>query len=296
MRNATHRFIAIFGSALALAMSSPASAAGTDQTYLTKDCRQSVDPAKCQRMMTVLLADDTRAFVEWAFGFKLDQTALQSIHDGTVIDFSSDPAGVVSAVKDMDNVTAWAGKHTAADSAMLRSLIEPQLIAAWQADTSASAGTSKTLVAAWRKRNQIIAEGRPPLRRAVVDAYIAMFEFTSKQAGKTVPAAIANHDQFARRIAGQYTTAPPESQMKFNQVQPLWLSLKALWAQATPAQQNAFRAVWRGKPVAIKPPPTAAPQAGLSGNVSAEERYKEHMFVSMESQSIVSSWSNPFIH
>jgi hypothetical protein len=242
------------------------------------------------------VVNDTTSFIEWAFGFKLDAAAVQSIRQGTATDMASDPASVQSGVSDMDNVMAWVAKHSPSDSAMLRSLIEPALVAAWQADTGASSDTSRTLVAAWRKHNQIIAEGRPPLRRAVVDAYIAMFEFISKQAGKTVPAGITNHDQFARRVASQYAAAPPASQMQFNQIQPLWLSLRALWAQATPAEQNAFRAAWRGKPVAAKPPPTAAPQAGLGGQVSAEEKYKEHMFVSMESQSIISSWTNPFIH
>ncbi len=267
------QILAACTSMVALLSCTPAAAAGIDQAV-----------------------NDTTNFIQWAFGFKLDAAATQSIRQGTATDMASDPASVQSGVSDMDTVMAWVAQHPASDSAMLRSLIEPQLIAAWQADTSASSATSRTMVAAWRKHNKIIAEGSPPLRRSVVDSYIAMFEFISKQAGKTVPAGIANHDQFARRVASQYAAAPAASQMQFNQIQPLWLSLQVLWAQASPAQQNAFRAAWRAKPVAVKPPPTAGPHAGLSGNVSAEERYKEHMFVSMESQSIISSWTNPFIH
>ncbi|HXM19015.1 MAG TPA: hypothetical protein VN934_09405 [Candidatus Tumulicola sp.] len=276
MRNASIRFIAVFASALALAISPPALALSTDQAE-----------------------SDITKFVEWAFGFKLDAAAVQSIRDGTAIDMSSDPSGAQATVNDMDNVMAWAAKHSASDNAILRSLVEPQIIAAFQADTGASAATERTLVAAWRKHNKIIAEGTPPLRQSVVDAFIAMYEFTAKQAGKPVPAAIADHAGFARRIAGQYPGAPAEAQMKFNQFVPWWLSLQSLWAQATPAEQHALRAAFRGKPVAAQPPPTPAPQSGLSGNISTAQLIKKiemQHWTSSQAQHMMEGWSSVFGH
>ncbi|HXM19016.1 MAG TPA: hypothetical protein VN934_09410 [Candidatus Tumulicola sp.] len=271
MRSSTHRLIAISASAFVLAISPPALGASTDQAL-------SIN----------------KSFIEWAFGFKLDSATLQSIRQGIVVDTASDPAGSQSSLDNMSTVMAWVAKHSPSESRLLRSVVEPNLVAQWQTDTGSSAFASKAVIAAWRKHNRIIAEGRPPLRRSVVNAYIAMYEFTAKQAGKPVPAAIADHAGFARRVAGQYAAAPADSQMKFNQIQPLWLSFQALWAQSTPAQQNALRAAFRAKPVAVRPPPTAAPQSGLSGNVSAEEKYKEHLFVQNEGQSMMSNWSNPF--
>jgi hypothetical protein len=274
MRNASLPFIAVFASALALAISPPALASSTDQA-----------------------ASDTTKFVEWALGFKLDPAAVQSVRDNVAIDMSSDPSGAQATVNDLNKVMAWAAKHSASDNAILRSLVEPQLIAAWQGDTSASSATGRTLVAAWRKHNKIIAEGTPPLRRSVVDAFIAMYEFTAKQAGKPVPAAIADHNGFARRIAGQYPGAPAEAQMKFNQLVPWWLSLQSLWAQATPAEQNALRAAFRGKPVAAQPPPTSAPQSGFSGNISVEEGLKKmemKHWMSSQAQNYMTGWSNVF--
>ncbi len=291
------QILAACASMVALLSYAPAAAAGSDQfpAYLTQDCRKSVDPPKCTRLMTIVLADDTRAFIEWAFGFKLDAATVQSIGEGTATDMASDPAAAQATVKDMYVVGVWVAKHSASDSAMLRSLIEPQLVAAWQADTGAGSATSRALVAAWRRHNQIIAEGRPPLRRAVVDAYIAMFEFTSKQAGKPIPGQIANHDQFAKRVAAEYAAAPAAAQMQFNQIQPLWLSLQSLWAQAAPAQQNAFRVVWRGKPIAVTAPPTATPQAGLSGNISAAQEYQQKAFVDEQLRSMIAT-PDPFVN
>jgi hypothetical protein len=283
---------------ITLLSSTPALAGGDGQfpSYLTQDCKRSTDPPKCTRLMTIVLSHDIRSFFEWALGFKLDPATVQSIGEGTAVDMSSDPAGVQSTVRDMYSIGAWVSKHSALESAMLRSLIEPQLVAGWQADTGNGSATSRALVAAWRTHNQIIAEGRPPLRRAVVDAYIAMFEFTSKQAGKTVPAEIASHDQFAKRIAAQYAAVPPAAQMQFNQIQALWLALQSLWAQATPAQQNTLRAQWRGKPVAFKRPPTAAPQAGFSGNISAAAQYQQPSFVGGQSGVMLTTYSNPFVN
>jgi hypothetical protein len=274
MRNATHRLIAIVASVVALAISPPAVAGNDDQ-----------------------VVNHTRALIEWVFGFKLDATTMQAIRDGTAIDMSKDPAGVQASVQDMDNVMAWVAKHSAGDRALLRSLIEPQLVAAFQADTDPSSDTSKRLVVAWRAHNHPIAEGTPPLRRAVVDSYVGMFEFISKHAGKSVPAGIANHDQFAKRVAAQYAAASPDMQMKFNNVQTLWLATQALWAQATPAQRNALSAQWRGtaKPVAAAPK-AAPPKSGLGAQTFNEERYKEHLFVLGQSRAIMSTWSNPFIH
>jgi len=274
MRNATHRLVAIAASVVALAISPPAVAGNDDQ-----------------------VVNHTRALIEWVFGFKLDATTMQAIRDGTAIDMAKDPAGVQASVQDMDNVMAWVAKHSAGDRALLRSLIEPQLVAAFQADTDPSSDTSKRLVVTWRAHNHPIAEGTPPLRRAVVDSYVAMFEFISKHAGKSVPAGIANHDQFAKRVAAQYAAASPDMQMKFNNVQTLWLATQALWAQATPAQRNALSAQWRGtaKPVAAAPK-AAPPKSGLSGQTWNLKRYEEHLFVQNAGQVIMSTWSNPFIH
>jgi hypothetical protein len=274
MRNATYCFIAIVASVIALAISPPAVAGSDDQAV-----------------------NDTRAFIEWVFGFKLDAPTMQAIRDGTAIEMSKDPAGVQAAVQDMDNVMAWVAKHSAGERALLRSLIEPQLVAASQADTGPGSDTSKRLVAAWRAHNHIIADGTPPLRRSVVDSYIAMFEFISKHAGKTEPAGVANHDQFAKRVAAQYASASPDMQMKFNNVQTLWLATQALWAQATPAQQKALSAQWRGtaKPVAAAPK-AAPPKSGLSGQTWNLKRYEEHLFVQSAGQVIMSTWSNPFAH
>jgi hypothetical protein len=291
------QILTAFASMIALLSCAPAAAAGSGQfpAYLTQDCKKSTNPPKCTRLMTIVLANDIRSFVEWALGFKLDAATAQSIEDGTAVDMSSDPAGVQATVRDMYSIATWATKHSASESAMLRSLIEPQLVAGWQADTGNGSATSRALVAAWRSHNQIIAEGRPPLRRAVVDAYVTMFEFTAKQAGKPIPGQIANHDQFAKRMAAEYAAAPAAAQMQFNQVQPLWLSLQSLWAQATPAQQNAFRAVWRGKPVAVKPPPTAAPQAGFGGNIGAAQEYQQKSFVDGQLRTMMAT-PDPFVN
>jgi len=274
MRTATYRLIAIVAGIVALAISAPASAGNDDR-----------------------IVNDTRAFVEWAFGFKLDATIVQEIRDGVAIDAASDPSSVQASVQDMDNVMAWVAGHSAAERALLRSLIEPQLVALWQADTGPSSVASKRLVAAWRAHNHVVADGVPPLRRAVVDAYVAMFEFISKQAGKTVPAGIANHEQFAKHVAAQYAVASPDMQMKFNNVQTLWLATQVLWAQATPAQQSAFRAQWRGMAKPVAAAPRAAPaQSGFSAQTWNAQRYSEHLFVQGEARVMMSTWSNPFIH
>ncbi len=265
------QILAACASIVALLSCTPATAASTDQALNTN-----------------------KNFIEWAFGFKLDSATLQSIRKGIVVDTQSDPAGSQTSLDYMNTVMAWVAQHSPSESRLLRSLVEPTLVATWQVDTGSSAFASRAVIAAWRKHNHIIAEGTPPLRRSVVNAYIAMFEFISKQAGKPIPALIANHDGFAKRVAGQYAAAPAASQMQFNQIQPLWLSIQDVWAQATQAQQNALRASWRGRSVAAKPPQVAVPNQGASGQVSAEEKYKEHLFVESESESIMSNWSNPF--
>ncbi len=238
---------------------------------------------------------DTRAFVEWSLGFRLDPAGVQAIRDGITTDMASDQAGSQAVVNDMNTVMAWVHGHSTADSELLRSLIEPQLIAAWQADTSASAATGKTLVAEWRQHHQIVADGTPPLRASVVNSYIAMFKFLSKEAGKPVPAAVANRTQFTQRVASLYSSASPADQMKFNKVQTLWLSLKEAWNNATPAEQAAMRQYWRtGRTTAVVPMPTAKPGSGFTGQTWTVDHWKEHLFVESQSESIMSNWSNPF--
>src|SRR5579872_287306 len=238
---------------------------------------------------------DTRAFVEWSLGFKLDSAGVQAIRDGITTDMSSDAAGSQAVVNDMNTVMAWVHGHSPADSKLLRSLIEPELIAAWQADTSASAATGKTLVAEWRKHHQIVADGTPPLRASVVNSYIAMFEFLSKQAGRPVPPAIADRAQFTQHVASLYSSASPADQMKFNKVQTLWLALQEAWNSATPVQQAAMRQYWRtGRTTAAMPEPTARPGSGFTGQTWTVDRWKEHLFVESQSESMMSSWSNPF--
>jgi hypothetical protein len=236
-----------------------------------------------------------KSFIEWAFGFKLDSATLQSIRKGIVVDTASDPAGSKSSLDYMNTVMAWVAQHSPSESRLLRSVVEPNLVAQWQTDTGSSAFASKAVIAAWRKHNHIIAEGTPPLRRSVVNAYILMFEFISKQTGRTVPAQIANHNAFASQVATQYAAATPDMQMRFNQIQSLWLSIQDLWAQATPAQQNALRASWRGSSVAARAQRIAVPNQNAGGQVSAEEKYKEHLFVSSQSQVMMSTWTNPMI-
>ena len=273
MRNAPFCFSALCAAALVFATILPGAALTTDQVTST-----------------------TRAFVEWAFGFKLDPASVQSIHDGTVIDMSSDPAGVQTAVKDMNTTMTWLKSHTPQDSQMLRSLIEPELVAAWQHDTGASSGTSKALFATWEKHKHILADGTPPLRESVVNSYIALYEFIAKQTGKPVPAAIANHAQFRKQVAAEYSAASPDMQMRFNKVQTLWLAVHNIWQSATPAQQAAMRKEWRN-PSSGAHAAAAAPQpqhGGFSGQTWNEEQYKEHLFVEGESEVMMSSWSNPF--
>jgi hypothetical protein len=241
-------------------------------------------------------ATDTRAFVEWALGFTLDPATLQALRAGTATDMARDPAMVQGVVQEMDDVMAWVRTHPPADRTLLRSLIEPQLIAAWQADTGASSDTSRRLIAAWRAHNRIIAGGTPPLRRSVVDAYLAMFEFLSKQTGKPVPAEVANHAQFAQRVAAQYTAAPPAMQMQFNEVQPLWLAMQMLWAQSTPAQQAALRAQLRSAAPVAAGPTSAPARTGLGGQTLLLGRYKEHLFVQQQARVWMSTWTNPFSH
>ena len=273
MRNAL-RCTVLCAAALALSISSPAAAMTTDE-----------------------IVNDTRVFVEWALGFKLDPAAVQSIHDATTKDMSTDPAGVQATVKDMNDTMAWVNSHSPQDGEMLRSLIEPQLIAAWQGDTSASAATGKLIVAEWEKHKVIIASGTPPLRQSVVNSYIAMYEFIAKQAGEPVPPELANHAQFRKQVAAQYAAASPDAQMKFNKVQTLWLALQSMWQSATPAQQAALRQQWSGSSSssAVANVPTPRPQhGGFSGQTWNEEQYKEKLFVDGEAQVMMSTWTNPF--
>jgi len=238
---------------------------------------------------------DTTAFCEWALGFNFDPATVQAVRDGVTSDMASNPSGSAATIKDMDDTMAWVNSNSPARVALLRSLIEPQLIAAWQGDTSASAASGKAVVAAWEKHHEIIANGTPPLRASVVKSYIAMFEFLSKQAGKSVPAGVADHAAFTKHVAALYSQAPPDQQMQFNGVQTLWLALQDAWASATPAQQNAMRAQWRGTaPVAAVARPTAPPHSGFSGQTWSVERWSEHNFVSNEGQMMLNNWSNPF--
>jgi predicted SnoaL-like aldol condensation-catalyzing enzyme len=128
--------------------------------------------------------NDTRAFIEYAFGFQLDGPTVQLIRDGLTRDMAKNESGSMATLNDMNTFMSYVHSHPAASGALLRTYVEPELVAAFQADTSDA--TSKALVAAWRAHNHIIADGRPPLRKGVVDSYIAMFEFISKQAGKQV--------------------------------------------------------------------------------------------------------------
>ena len=274
MRNVMYRGIALCAVGFALGLASPASALTTDQ-----------------------VVNDTQPFVEWALGFKLDSASIQSIREGVATDMRSDPAGAQATVKDMNTVMAWVHSHSDAEVAMLRSLIEPQLIAAWQGDTSASGATGRTLIAAWEKHHRIIAKGTPPLRESVAKSYIAMFEFLCKQTGRQVPAAVANHAQFKQHIASLYAAASPADQMKFNGVQTLWLSLQSVWSGLSPAQQAAMRQQWRNPShtsfVSV-PQPAPPPSSGFTGQTWTVQRWSEHNFVESESESMMSSWSNPF--
>lgn len=275
MRIALYCSIALCAAALALAPSSPASAMTADEA-----------------------SNDARVFVEWAFGFKLDPATVQSINDGMATSLASDPAGTQKTIKDMNDIMAWVHSHSRQQSALLRSLVEPQVVATWQGDTSATAADSKAIVAAWEQHNVIIANGTPPLRKKIAADYIAMYQFIAKEAGKQVPPAIANHDQFYKQVAVQYTAATPALQMQFNNVQTLWLSMQSQWKNATPAQRAAMRQQWRGGPstssgVAAGQPPA---QAGFAGQTSAMERYKEHTFVSEQAQVMLSNWSPVILH
>jgi hypothetical protein len=254
----------------------------------------NITAAPASATTTDQAVSDTVAFCEWALGFKFDPATVQAVREGYATDSASDPSGTAATIKDMHDTIAWVQSNPAR-SPLLRSLIEPQLIAAWQTDTSASAATGKTLVAAWQKHHQIIASGTPPLRASVVNSYIAMFEFLSKQAGKPVPPSVADHAQFTRHVAALYSAATPDQQMQFNNVQTLWLALQDAWASATPAEQNAMRAQWRGTaPVAHVPMPTAPPRSGFTGQTWSVQHWEEHNFVSSEGQSMLNSWSNPF--
>jgi hypothetical protein len=275
MRIALYCSIALCAAALTLAPSAPAFAMTTDEA-----------------------TNDTRVFIEWAFGFKLDPATVQSIHDGTASDLASDPAGTQTNIKDMNDIMAWLTSHSVEQRFLLRTLVEPRLVAAWQGDTSATAATSKAIVAAWEKHNVIIANGTPPLRHKIAADYIAMYQFIAKVAGKPVPPAIANHAQFYKQVAAQYSAASPAMQMQFNSVQTLWYSVMVMWKNATPAQQAAIRQQWRGgsstsNAVAAAQPPA---QAGLNGQTSAMERYKEHLFVSSQAQVMMSTWTPVVMH
>jgi hypothetical protein len=70
MRTST-RLIVIAASVVVLAISRPACAGNNDQ-----------------------VVNDARAFVEWAFGFKLDPAAVQSIRNGVATGMATDPSGV----------------------------------------------------------------------------------------------------------------------------------------------------------------------------------------------------------
>ena len=153
--------------------------------------------------------NDTRAFIEYAFGFSLDANTVQLIRDGLTSDMAKNESGSLATLNDMNTFMSYVHSHPAASGALLRTCIEPELVAAFQADTSDP--TSRALVATWRAHNHIVADGRPPLRKDVVESYIAMFEFISKQTGKQVPAEIKNHSQFSARVARQYATATRQS-------------------------------------------------------------------------------------
>lgn len=242
------------------------------------------------------IVNNTRAFIEWAFGFRLDPATVQSIRAGTAIDMSGDPNGVLAVVQDMNTVMGWVHSRSAAESTLLRSLIEPQLVAAWQTDTGASSATSKRLVAVWRAHNRILADGQPPLRQSVVNAYLSMFDFISRNSGKPEPAAVANHAAFTARVARQYSSAPAESQLKFNQVQTVWLALQAMWANSSQAEKAAIVRQWRApqRSVAARAPAPARSQGGFSSKLSLANRFSsEHLFVQSQTNLMMSSWTNP---
>lgn len=182
-----------------------------------------------------------KAFLEFALGFSLNDETMRYVRAGLANDMSTNPAGAAATFKDMDTVMAAVGSQSSAANAVLRSLLEPQLIAAWQGDMSDPTGSSQALVAQWRKHNHIIAEGRPPLRRKVANAFIAMIEFLCKESGKPVPSALASHSKFRSRLAKQYAAAPSDGQLNFNKVETLWLALQTEWKNATPAQRAAMR-------------------------------------------------------
>jgi hypothetical protein len=275
MRIALYCAIALCAAALTLAPSSPASAITTDKA-----------------------TNDARVFIEWAFGFQLDPATVQSIHDGMASDLASDPAGTQATIKDMNNVMAWVNSHSVQQRALARSLIEPRLVAAWQGDTSSTAASAKAIVAAWEQHNVIIANGTPPLRHKIAADYIAMYEFIAKEAGKPIPPALANHAQFYKQVAAQYSAASPAMQMQFNQVQTLWYAVQIMWKNATPAQRAAIRQQWRGgsstsNAVAAGQPPA---QAGFTGQTSSIGNYKEHLFVSSQAQVMMSNWTPVILH
>jgi len=240
--------------------------------------------------------NDTRAFIEYAFGFSLDAPTVQLIRDGLTSDMAKNESGSLATLNDMNTFMSYVHSHPAASGALLRTYVEPELVAAFQADTSDA--TSRALVATWRAHNHIVADGRPPLRKDVVDSYIAMFEFISKQAGKQVPAEVKNHSQFSTRVARQYATATPDSQLQFNRVQTLWLALQTIWAQATPAEKAALRQQWRAPTQANAHAHIATAsspaQSGFSGQIFNEEKYKEKLFVDGETQVYMATWTNPF--
>jgi hypothetical protein len=273
MRIALYCAIALCAVALALTPSPPASAMTADEA-----------------------ANDARVFVEWAFGFKLDPATVQSIHDGMASSLTSDPAGTQKNIKDMNDIMAWVHSHSRQQSYLLRSLVEPNVVASWQGDTSATAADSKAVVAAWEKHNDIIANGTPPLRKFIVADYISMYEFIAKETGKQVPAAIANHDQFYKHVASQYTASSPALQMQFNNVQTLWLTIRNQWKNANSAQRAAMVQQWRGAPstsVAAARPPAPG---GFAGQTETMQRYNEHLFVTEQTQSMISNWSPVIIH
>ncbi|MDQ6824230.1 MAG: hypothetical protein M3007_02060, partial [Candidatus Eremiobacteraeota bacterium] len=147
-----HRLVSIFWAMLSVSL---IVFAGTGQSVAAPSQQQ---------------VDQTRQFMEFVFGFKLDPPLVQSIQDGLAADLKTNEAGALSTLNDMRTVMHWVQSQPAAGGKLLRSYIEPELVASFRNDSSDSSGTSKALVAAWRSHNQIIADGRPPLRRDVVQA------------------------------------------------------------------------------------------------------------------------------
>lgn len=186
---------------------------------------------------------EARDFFEATLALRFEPLEVRSFREALVASWKGDPQGTHETLRDMTRDLAALRAKKGADAVAVRLAYEPHLLAALvdQEDDPAIA----MVLAAWRKRNTVVADGQPPLTKKAAEAYLALVEFFIREATGRPPIDGEAREQALARISADYLAAPKEEQVEIAKSPSAIVVVRSAWRRLAPRDQAYFRAQWR---------------------------------------------------